>query len=452
MPREEWWRLYSNFAPKTVFLDIETTGLSHYYDEITVVGLYDGKQVTTLIAGHNLNKLSDLLRPYDVLVTFNGTQFDIPFLKTKFPSLRLPQIHLDLRYLMKRLGFSGGLKEIEQRLRIKRSKEAHDVDGLMATVLWARYLRGDIEALEKLVRYNAADTTSLHTLMRYSCEHLAARLLNEGRHDVRLNRVAPPRSVSVKIQRTSGSDVQLVVDQNRVTLGIRAHERPLITVKKLLGRMPSAMTAPKVVGVDLRASEEKPTGWALLVGDVAETKILKTDEEIIRESIRCNPDVISIDSPLGIPIGRCCTKDSCKCRIKGILRQCERTLWRRGVRVFPCLLPSMQKLTERGMRLAKEFRKRGYTVIESYPGAAQDIMRIPRKKSSLDDLAGGLRAFGIKGTCLSEGCSHDELDAITSAVVGYFYLTGDHEALGNEYEEWLIIPKLDRLLTRSTSA
>jgi predicted nuclease with RNAse H fold len=112
----------------------------------------------------------------------------------------------------------------------------------------------------------------------------------------------------------------------------------------------------------------------------------------------------------------------------------------------------MQKLTERGMRLAKAFRKRGYKVIESYPGAAQDIMRIPRKKSSLDDLAGGLQAFGIKGACFAERCSHDELDAITSAVVGYFYLTGDYEALGNEHEEWLIIPKLDKLLTKIASA
>jgi uncharacterized protein YprB with RNaseH-like and TPR domain len=33
LPREEWWRLYPNFESKAVFLDIETTGLSHYYDE-----------------------------------------------------------------------------------------------------------------------------------------------------------------------------------------------------------------------------------------------------------------------------------------------------------------------------------------------------------------------------------------------------------------------------------
>jgi predicted nuclease with RNAse H fold len=92
------------------------------------------------------------------------------------------------------------------------------------------------------------------------------------------------------------------------------------------------------------------------------------------------------------------------------------------------------------MRLAQALRERGAEVIESYPGAAQDIMRIPRKKSSLDDLRYGLAAFGLRGKFLDGEASHDELDAITSAVVGYFYLTGDVEALGNPSEDYLIIP------------
>ena len=61
------------------------------------------------------------------------------------------------------------------------------------------------------------------------------------------------------------------------------------------------------------------------------------------------------------------------------MRECERELKRRGVNVYPCLIPSMQKLTARGIRLARSLRERGIPVIESYPGAAQDIMRIPRK-------------------------------------------------------------------------
>ena len=49
LPRQEWWRLYPNLESKVVFLDIETTGLSHYYDDVTMVGLYDGKRVETLM-------------------------------------------------------------------------------------------------------------------------------------------------------------------------------------------------------------------------------------------------------------------------------------------------------------------------------------------------------------------------------------------------------------------
>ncbi|MFQ5924277.1 MAG: hypothetical protein ACE5M4_15680 [Anaerolineales bacterium] len=105
----------------------------------------------------------------------------------------------------------------------------------------------------------------------------------------------------------------------------------------------------------------------------------------------------------------------------------------------------MQKLTERGIGLAAQLRQLGYKVIESYPGAAQDIMRIARKKSSLDDLRRGLGDFGVRGRFLSEEVSHDELDAITSGVVGYFYLAGDFEPLGNRQEGYLIVPRLNRL-------
>ena len=443
VPREEWWRLSASFQSKIVFLDIETTGLSHYYDEITLVGLYDGQDVETFLAGHNLKRLPDVLSRYDIVVTFNGTLFDLPFLKTKLPSLRLPPVHLDLRYLLKRLGYSGGLKEIEDQLRIRRSKEAQAVDGYIATVLWSRYKRGDISALEQLVQYNVADVTNLKNLMQFVCQRLAGRLLDGGKNCAPQALTVKSITVPVQVNRVNGTGVRLVVGKKEILLRNRKVERPPIALKDLLGAIKkNGGKIPTVVGVDLRASEIRPTGWSILEGDVAYTRLLKTDEQIVSETVRYNPDIISIDSPLGIPVGRCCTQDSCVCRSKGILRECERVLWKRGVKVFPCLLPSMQKLTERGMRLAEEFRKRGYVVIESYPGAAQDIMRIPRKRSSLDELAQGLANFGVRGRFVLESCTHDELDAITSAVVGHFYLAGAYEGLGDKREEQLIVPKV----------
>lgn len=103
----------------------------------------------------------------------------------------------------------------------------------------------------------------------------------------------------------------------------------------------------------------------------------------------------------------------------------------------------MQKLTARGIRLASLLRSKGIPVIESYPGAAQDIMGIPRKRASLDMLREGLKEFGIQGNFLKEQLTHDELDAITSSIVGAFFWSGKFEALGAEGDEALIIPDLE---------
>jgi predicted nuclease with RNAse H fold len=112
-----------------------------------------------------------------------------------------------------------------------------------------------------------------------------------------------------------------------------------------------------------------------------------------------------------------------------------------GISVFWCLLPSMESLTRRGIKLANEFRRAGARVIESYPGAAQDVLGIPRKKASLEELKQGLGRAGITGEFLRAVVTHDEVDAITSALVGLFYLADDYIALGTPAEDYLIVPR-----------
>jgi predicted nuclease with RNAse H fold len=105
-----------------------------------------------------------------------------------------------------------------------------------------------------------------------------------------------------------------------------------------------------------------------------------TDDEMVARVIAISPALVSVDSPLSVPFGRTRVEDDDPGRSEfGIMRRCERELKRRGINVYPCLLPSMQGLTRRGMRLATRLRRLGIPVIESYPGAAQDIMGIPRK-------------------------------------------------------------------------
>jgi len=180
----------------------------------------------------------------------------------------------------------------------------------------------------------------------------------------------------------------------------------------------------RVIGIDLTGSEKRPSGVAYLRDNsLVWTARIKTDEEIINNVVMSpKPDLISIDSPLSLP------EDPNK-----IYRDCELTLKRRGIGVYWCLLPSMKALTMRGISLAGQIRDRGFEVIESYPGAAQDILGIPRKSKGIELLAKALGEYGIKGNL---DVSHDELDAITSAIVGHFYLKGEYEALG-----CLILPK-----------
>ena len=50
--------------------------------------------------------------------------------------------------------------------------------------------------------------------------------------------------------------------------------------------------------------------------------------------------------------------------------------------------------------------------------------------------------MGIKIFSDNNLITHDEIDALTSALVGYFYLANMYEAIGNTEEGLLIIPAL----------
>src|ERR1700682_2878645 len=68
-----------------IFLDVETTGLSKYYDVITLVGwLYQGIYRVHL-PDDDPEVLLDTLSNASALVTFNGKLFDLPFLTKTFP-------------------------------------------------------------------------------------------------------------------------------------------------------------------------------------------------------------------------------------------------------------------------------------------------------------------------------------------------------------------------------
>jgi uncharacterized protein YprB with RNaseH-like and TPR domain len=180
LPVAERWRLFRRFRGRAAYLDIETTGYAWPGLQVTVVGLYDGNTMRQFIHGQNLEEFPEALENLDLVVTFNGSQFDLPVLRAYFPGLELPPVHLDLRFILARLGFKGGLKRIEPRFGIHRPPEVDGMDGYEAVLLWDRHCRGDYTALPTLLTYNREDVVNLETLMEQAF-HLAENRLLGGR-------------------------------------------------------------------------------------------------------------------------------------------------------------------------------------------------------------------------------------------------------------------------------
>jgi len=171
LPRGETWRLYPEFAERALFLDIETTGLSAWDDQVTLVGAFGGGKPALFINGINLDQFPDYVAQFPLLVTFNGSQFDVPFLKVHFPQARLDHAHIDLRFVLASLGYRGGLKNVERCLGLGRDPTIQGVDGWEAVRLWRRYCRGDRAALARLALYNLTDVVNLVELIEIAVRH-----------------------------------------------------------------------------------------------------------------------------------------------------------------------------------------------------------------------------------------------------------------------------------------
>lgn len=176
LPAGEHWRAVPAFGHRLAFLDIETTGGLGESD-LTVVGIYDGWRLRQYVQGRNLEQFPEALEDAAILVTFFGTGFDLPFLRRAFPNLDMPQMHVDLCYLLKKLGMKGGLKSIEAQMGIRRSNATSGLSGWDAVRLWFEYKRGREQSLETLLAYNAEDVRNMSDLLAEGYRRMSRRLL-----------------------------------------------------------------------------------------------------------------------------------------------------------------------------------------------------------------------------------------------------------------------------------
>jgi uncharacterized protein len=213
-------------------------------------------------------------------------------------------------------------------------------------------------------------------------------------------------------------------------------------------------THPKVkrlciLGLDLAGSPQRPTGFCALRGQRVNVGHLFSDGDIFETAQTVAPHLIAIDAPLTLPAGRCCLLNTCACAGTTHFRLSDYELRRLGIRFFPMTLGPMRQLTQRGMQLKSAFEDRGFAVIETYPGAAQDIWGIPRQR----DVAGlrrGLSRFRLRGLGRSEQSPH-VLDAVTCALVGRLYIEGRAWGIGSPEEALMFLPPLPESSTSNAA-
>ncbi len=157
----------------------------------------------------------------------------------------------------------------------------------------------------------------------------------------------------------------------------------------------------KVAGIDLAGKEKNPTGFCILTENETKTKILFSDDEILKEIEKERPDCIAIDAPFWLPK-------------VGVWRPCDVKLLKRGFRPLSPMLPTMKLLTLRALKLVRILVKKGYKVIEVFPRATEKILGLSKEPRK----------------------NEHEYDALLCALTAKAYLKGDYEDL-----DGIIIPK-----------
>lgn len=156
---------FSGGAPQIAFLDIETDGLSHQ-SKILIVGVlfYHGSCFQLYGDFCSKESISILLKDIELLVTFNGSSFDLPVLQRNF-NLRVNQSkHLDLRFYLQKIGIKGGLKVVENSFGFKRSMYLKHED-LIAD--FEDYVhKGCIDSLKRVLRYNYEDLMAIELIFK----------------------------------------------------------------------------------------------------------------------------------------------------------------------------------------------------------------------------------------------------------------------------------------------
>lgn len=207
------------------------------------------------------------------------------------------------------------------------------------------------------------------------------------------------------------------------------------------------------IGVDLTSSAKRPTACVGLDEELhlAWHDLLSTDADIVEAIESRYPEIVAIDSPIGLPQGLCCLEESCPCYpvspAKG--RVCERELSQRGIPSYYTTKKSIIKdMVYRAIGLKHDLGARGVKVIEVYPYATKVALfgrSIPSKMTpaGISFLRERLAQLMPQSVPHLPRFDHDLCDALVAAYTAHLYAKGVVEVLGNPDEGAICVPALN---------
>jgi len=168
LPPSHWKNLYQKFKHQALCIDVEAT---YWNGPISVIGVYRPKEgeidYTAYVRGDNLTaeNLKQAFTGCELLITFNGLNYDVPEIEKQFPGVLPKNIPvIDLYLLAKELKLDTGLQVLENTFKIFRKAE---VEGKrhISTKMWRKYeQKKDKRALNTLIEYNRQDAINLYPL------------------------------------------------------------------------------------------------------------------------------------------------------------------------------------------------------------------------------------------------------------------------------------------------
>jgi uncharacterized protein YprB with RNaseH-like and TPR domain len=196
-----WGPASINDCPRTVFIDLETTGLSGGAGTVAFLvgcGFFDAGAFQVrqfLLTSHTaeralLSAVAEFFDDADLIVSYNGKTFDIPVMETRwlFHRMELPLdgvAHFDTLHAARRLwttrahadAASDGVCRLATLERVLFDvKRVGDVAGFEIPSRFFKFLRsGDPRPLEPVLEHNRLDLVSLAAVTAH-----AARLVEEG--------------------------------------------------------------------------------------------------------------------------------------------------------------------------------------------------------------------------------------------------------------------------------